>query len=154
LVPFTAGLEGRKVSVCSDRPVWLKLFSGLSAIAIWLLLPLFLSRLYDETTPRLLTIRTYTGKNGYILDLSRAWNQVSDPKMLEWTHADVIFENNRGGGFFLTIVPNTKAASTLAPQQLVQSLRTSLPVTGSLATEIFSGPGFAGGLRVPTREVV
>jgi hypothetical protein len=30
----------------------------------------------------------------------------------------------------------------------------SLPVTGSLATEIFSGPGFAGGLQVPTRDPV
>jgi hypothetical protein len=27
-----------------------------------------------------------------------------------------------------------------------------LPVTGSLATEIFFGPGFAGGLRVPARD--
>jgi hypothetical protein len=30
----------------------------------------------------------------------------------------------------------------------------SLPATGSLAIEIFFGPGFDGGLRVPTREAV
>src|SRR4029077_13579928 len=30
--------------------------------------------------------------------------------------------------------------------------KTSLPVTGNLATEIFFGASLAGGLRVPTRE--
>jgi hypothetical protein len=30
--------------------------------------------------------------------------------------------------------------------------KTSLPVTGNLATEIFLGPRLAGGLRVPARE--
>ena len=32
--------------------------------------------------------------------------------------------------------------------------KTSLPVTGNLATEIFFGASLAGGLRVPTREAV
>ena len=31
--------------------------------------------------------------------------------------------------------------------------KTSLPVIGNLATEIFFGPSLAGGLRVPTREL-
>jgi hypothetical protein len=30
----------------------------------------------------------------------------------------------------------------------------ALPVTGNLATEIFFGPSFAGGLRIPAREAV
>ena len=32
--------------------------------------------------------------------------------------------------------------------------KTSLPVTGNLATEIFFGPALAERLRVPTREAV
>jgi hypothetical protein len=67
LLPFTERLQGRKISVCSDRPVWLKLFSGFSAIAIWVLLPLFFNFFYDEMTPRHFPIQKYTSKNGYTL---------------------------------------------------------------------------------------
>jgi hypothetical protein len=40
-----------------------------------------------------------------------------------------------------------KASSSSRP-------KTSLPVTGNLAMEIFLGLGLFGGLRVPTREAV
>jgi hypothetical protein len=55
-------------------------------------------------------------------------------------------ENKKAGLTALSVaVPLAQAISSSRP-------KTSLPVTGNLATEIFLGPSLAGGLRVSARE--